>query len=127
MVGFLVSKEFEDGMGLGRHNGFAGNALGTSETDIALAAVVTLFLAEIAQEPCPVASSCGRITAHRKKPAKLIFPHLAGIAVGKETVHDDVTEAAGSDAVQRLIQLVRSSPELAEPLLQMVQLLKKTG
>lgn len=39
----------------------------------------------------------------------------------------DVTEAAGSDAVQRLIQLVRSSPELAEPLLQMVQLLKKNG
>ncbi len=40
---------------------------------------------------------------------------------------DDVTEAAGSDAVQRLIQMVRNSPELAEPLLQMVQLLKKTG
>ena len=37
-----------------------------------------------------------------------------------ETVEDP-------DAVARLIRLVRSSPELAEPLLQMVQLLKKTG
>ena len=39
----------------------------------------------------------------------------------------DDTDAADSDAVQRLIQFVRSSPELAEPLLQMVRLLKKTG
>ena len=50
MVGFLVGKEFEDGMGLCRHNGFAGNALRTFETDIALMTVVTLFLTEIAQE-----------------------------------------------------------------------------
>ncbi len=38
----------------------------------------------------------------------------------------DDMEAKDPDVVQRLVRIVRSSPELAEPLLKMAQLLKKT-